>query len=174
MVRHGESMGNVWPGAYQDDRMNFLSLRGMKQAELAGIDLERRGLEFDHVITSGLTRARQTAAIIMQIMNDWQRQYESDDRLNELDFEGGEIQRDHTNRVVAAMAETVMPMLETGNVLCVTHHFTMQVIFDYLNIDRKHVIAEGAICPNAVPFFYHPKYPRKLFVHHEWQWIEQH
>ena len=55
LERHGESMGNVWGGAYADDKTNFLSLRGVKQAELSAYTIsELIPHEFDVVISSEL------------------------------------------------------------------------------------------------------------------------
>lgn len=173
MVRHGESMGNVWSGSYYDDRYNFLSLKGMKQAELAGIELERTGFQFDYIITSELTRSRQTAVIIMQVMNDWQRQYHPVGLFNEYQWIPNDTLSEHAKRVAEGMSAYVEPVLSKGNVLCVTHHYTMQAMFDYLSINRSSLLAGGEVCPNGVPFFYHIGRPGEISAYHEWEWKKQ-
>lgn len=181
LIRHGESMGNVWPEAYLNDETNFLTLRGVKQSELAGIDLNRAGFKFDHVITSGLTRSRQTAIMIMQTMDDWQRHYVSDSRLNEwnmathafVDLKGVviETENQHHLRCVAALEQIVLPALDTGNVLCVTHWHTMGALFRHL-LGKKgkfSLDADPNRIPNAMPYVYSPDNPGHLDLIHPFQ-----
>jgi hypothetical protein len=54
------------------------------------------------------------------------------------------------------MNDLILPALAKGNVLCVTHYFTMQRIFDFLHIKRHEFWCEGRHIPNAIPFVYTP------------------
>jgi broad specificity phosphatase PhoE len=167
-IRHGESMGNVWVDAYKNEAANFLTIRGVKQVELAALDLIRLGITFDHVITSGLTRARQTATTLMQTMDDWQRHYVVEPRLNEWAKAGHihdpgieVVSRDEfRNRVVNAYRETVLPLINTGNVLVVSHFYVMEVIFELIGFGNygdeiTNSLSDDWI-PNAVPYIYQP------------------
>jgi len=165
LVRHGESMGNVWDGAYNDDRTNFLTLKGVKQAEIAGIDLARKGFEFHQVITSRLTRAMQTSTIICQTMEDWKREYIIDPRLNEGEHKyGDELLVDFEARVEAAFEEVIRPSLKHGNVLLVTHYFVMNKLFEILGIDKRMYLMHSRLVLNAVPYVWDQSEPSKLVV----------
>ena len=186
LVRHGESMGNVWIEAYRNDATNFCTIRGVKQAELAGLDLKRLNLQFRHVFSSSLTRARQTAVIIMQMMGDWERHYEIDTDLNEwvkpshiketftdqnLVASGiwkAETEQEHHDRVKLALLNRILPTLEEGNTLCVSHWYTMRQMFkilvephkeSYESFDEDKVKIE-----NAKPYFYLRSNPRDIGV----------
>lgn len=177
LVRHGESMGNVWSNAYADDRLNFLSLKGMKQAEMAGIDLHRADYEFAHVITSNLTRAMQTAVIIMQTMDDWKRHYEVVPGLNELNqqdhaYNQEEVFHDFVNRVDEAWEDQVQPLLDDGHVMCVCHHHVVQALIDILGVDRSRLPNNGTVTPNAMPIIWNMNDRsnlRLLFDPFKWQ-----
>ena len=162
LVRHGESRGNVWSEANRDDRTNFLSFKGRKQAEIAGMDLADDQFDFDAVISSGMTHARETAVTIMTAFNadDHIRDYIIDDRLNEC--RSRHVADEHLTKVSDAMEQVVMPELLKGDVLCVTHYHTMQAIFSYLEgnhppFRRRNIWCEGRNIPNAMPFVYDEK-----------------
>jgi len=177
-IRHGESMGNVWVGAYKNEAANFLTIRGVKQVELAAIDLIRRNIRFDHVVTSGLTRARQTATTLMQTMDDWQRHYVVEPRLNEWVKVGYvhdpsilvQDRKDFIQRVTDAYKEVIAPL--DGNVLVVSHFFVMEVLFELLGFGEYgkiiHQLPNDWI-PNAVPYVYEPgnswRVPRLTMIH---------
>ena len=85
LVRHGESRGNVWSEANRDDRTNFLSMKGRMQAELAGMELAQDEFEFTEVISSNMTRARETMVTIMSAFpaDEHIRDYIIENDLNE-------------------------------------------------------------------------------------------
>ena len=64
-LRHGQSQGNA-EGRYQGQADYPLTELGIRQAQALAKKWESTGLEFDMVISSPLTRARQTAEIIAQ------------------------------------------------------------------------------------------------------------
>ena len=168
LVRHGESRGNVWSPANRDDRTNFLSKKGHKQAELAGIELATDDFKFETTISSQMTRACQTLVTIMEQFdsNVHQRAHVTDKRLNESRNKAAE--QSHKVDVYAAMHDLVMPALEKGNVLCVTHYFTMQRIFDFLHIKSHEFWCKGRHIPNAMPSVYEPTAPN---VYNPKEWV---
>lgn len=175
-LRHGESIGNVWGGAYRDDMTNFLSLRGIKQAELSAYTIKEllgNGDSFDAVITSELTRSRQTAVISMQTLGDWKRSYTLDDRLNEwcsntpdvpgIPWYDHEPSEDFWSRINDFYMHVLVPMNDLPiNVFVVSHYYVMQALFELIRKDLglENTVGEdidpnneGDI-PNAIPFFY--------------------
>lgn len=168
-IRHGESMGNVWVDAYKNEAANFLTIRGVKQVELAALDLIRLGIKFDHVVTSGLTRARQTATTLMQTMDDWQRHYVVEPRLNEWAKIGHvhdpyliqtQTQKEFIGRVHEAFNEVLAPLYNKGETLLVVSHFyVMEVLFDLLGFggyNTSKIVNQlpHDWIPNAVPYIY--------------------
>lgn len=173
LVRHGESRGNVWSEANRDDRTNFLSAKGRKQAEIAGMDLADDQFDFNAVISSGMTRARETAVTIMTAFNadDHVRDYIIDDRLNEC--RSRHVAEEHLTNVTLAMDEVVMPELLKGDVLCVTHYHTMQAMLAYLEAEyppfrRRNIWCEGRNIPNAMPFVYNDQQPNAWVVYNHY------
>ncbi len=168
LVRHGESRGNVWSAANRDDRTNFLSKKGHKQAELAGLELATDGFEFETTISSKMTRACQTLVTIMEQFDGLahQREHITDKRLSES--RSVHVEEEHRVGVYAAMNDLIMPALAKGNVLCVTHYFTMQRIFDFLHIKRHEFWCEGKHIPNAIPFVYEETSPG---VYNPKEWV---
>ncbi len=175
LIRHGESMGNVWDNAYEDDTTNFLSLRGVKQAELAAYDIRRlcgiKDTSIDEVITTEATRARHTSTTSMQAMGDWKRHYIKDERLNEWGlsippeeyWENREPQDEFRAKVNEWYDETIVGISNTNLcVLVVSHYYTMSVLFERFRIDLGLLDGpidldsheEGPVIPNAIPFYY--------------------
>lgn len=138
LVRHGESMGNVWKEAYKADERNFLTPYGALQAELTGHWFKRKEIQLDHVYSSNLTRARHTMAIILH-ETGWQRPWLNLPALNELsdpDNPDEEARaRGAFHNIFSAWAE--------GNMLIVSHYHVMQVIFEYLPVERKNIESHG-------------------------------
>lgn len=168
LVRHGESRGNAWSGANQNDRTNFLSAKGRKQAEIAGIELATDFEGFDTVISSEMTRACETMVTIMSQFDGYacRREYITDERFNECrNIESSPV---HTAKVNKAMEDIVMPALKDGNVLCVTHYFTMQKIFDFLEIDRSQIWCDGKHIPNACPYVYNTATPNQWTIYNHY------
>lgn len=154
LVRHGESMGNYWKPAYKNDATNFLSNLGVRQAEILGIYLKRSGFNFKYIVSSNLTRARQTTAMALISMDDWQRHYEIDPNLNECHDYSSEGYTEDGNRVRQGV-DNLLNNWTDGDALCVSHYFTMQYIFDYLPPKRENIESHhGKTIPNAVPFVF--------------------
>lgn len=173
LVRHGESRGNVWSEVNHDDRTNFLSMKGRKQAEIAGMDLAEDQFYFSAVISSAMTRARETMVTIMSEFpaDEHVRDYIIDERLNEC--RSRSEAEEHQGLVTAAMNDVVMPELLHGDVLCVTHYFTMQAIFNYLEkaqppFNRRNIWCEGRNIPNAMPFVYNQATPNQWVVYNHY------
>lgn len=162
LIRHGESMGNYWKPAYHDDRANFLSDIGIKQAEIAGLFLKRHDFNFAYIVTSELTRARQTASTILINMGDWQRHYDIDPNFSEFNQHSNQPFEEHRNKVYSAM-DLLFDTWTAGDALCVTHYYTMQRIFDYLQVPRERIDSyQGKHVPNAMPFIYDTNKPDKI------------
>ncbi|HEU0266619.1 MAG TPA: histidine phosphatase family protein [Candidatus Saccharimonadaceae bacterium] len=64
-MRHGESQANA-AGVIAGQSDSPLSGLGQKEAEEAGRDLRARGMKFDVILSSPLSRAHETARIIAQ------------------------------------------------------------------------------------------------------------
>jgi broad specificity phosphatase PhoE len=159
MVRHGESMGNVWPEAYRDDNKNFLSPYGVKQAELTGAYFKRMGVDFREVVSSNLTRARHTCAIILHEIG-WQRAWLNVDALNE-------VNKEQDKERVRLMFRDVKGLVGDGgigNVLVVTHYHTMQVMFDELTGGDRQLVDSygGKHVGNASVFTWSPQDEKRI------------
>ena len=151
MVRHGESMGNVDPTAYKDDNRNFLSPHGEIQAQLCGSFLRKNNHTFDRVISSNLTRARQTTLILLRYLApDAAHHWENQPRYNEL-F-GNALLDEAGPR--AQIAQGIQEIIAgTGSVLLVSHYYVMQEIFNALPVLPRNIASHGGKhVPNAVPF----------------------
>ena len=66
-LRHGESIGNA-ENRHQGQADFPLTDLGVKQAEILAEDWKTRGWEFDQVISSPQTRARETAEILARVL----------------------------------------------------------------------------------------------------------
>lgn len=67
LLRHGESTGNA--NGYHQGQYDFpLSEKGIKQAHRLANLWKEKGIQFDQIISSPLSRARQTAEIIAQAL----------------------------------------------------------------------------------------------------------
>ena len=175
LIRHGESMGNIWDDAYKDENTNFLTLRGVKQSELAAYDIRRlcesHDTSVDEVITTEATRARHTATTIMQALGDWKRHYIQDERLNEWGllippedyWEKREPQDAFRLKVNDWYDETIVGISHTNLcVLIVSHYYTMSVLFERFRIELGLIEGSydlddhkvGPMIPNAIPFYY--------------------
>jgi broad specificity phosphatase PhoE len=173
LVRHGESRGNVWSEANRDDRTNFLSAKGRKQAEIAGMDLSDDEFDFSAVISSSMTRALETTVTIMSAFNadDHIRDYIIKDGLREC--RSRSVAFEHQLGVNECMHQVIMPELEKGDVLCVTHYHTMQAIFTWMEqacppFQRKNIWCEGKCIPNAMPFVYDQETPNKWIIYNHY------
>lgn len=170
-LRHGESMGNVWGNAYADDATNFLSLKGVKQAELAAYDIAEYMPDIDVVYLSELTRARQTGITVTQSMGDWKRDYVVDGRLNEWCWmaDGGitwfeaEKSRDFWNRMDDFYHKEIYPHWDDEITMLITsHYYTMHGIFQLIretlgmeNVVHRELDPQAhSDIPNSVPFYF--------------------
>lgn len=138
LMRHGESMGNVWPEAYKADERNFLTPFGTMQAQMTGHWLKRSGVQLDHVYSSNLTRARHTMALVLH-ETGWERHWINLPSLNELNDPDNP---DEEARVRGAF-HNIFSAWSEGNMLIVSHYYSMQVIFDYLPVERKNIPSHG-------------------------------
>jgi broad specificity phosphatase PhoE len=158
LIRHGQSMGNAWDGAYESDPMNFLTPMGIAQAEVAGWKLKYTGLKFTHMVSSNLTRARQTMAIIAHIVDDWKRPFTIIEGFNErnenpkMDYRQLEFETLYHRETVKKTYDYFIPnLLKDGNVMLVSHHYTMEILFKHLELPMPEVNGAARI-PNSVPF----------------------
>lgn len=172
LVRNGQSMGNVWGQAYENAAMNFLTKRGTLEAELAGMKLAETGIVFRHMYVSEITRARHTLAIIAHATRDWQREFVVHPGLNErIDPEYIHDQNDrisqpfeHKKAVESVLKKEIIPSLDDGHVLVVSHYHTMEVLFRALGVRLDRLWGVGHHIPNAVPFIWDPDEPDRMVV----------
>ncbi len=157
LVRHGESIGNVWEGAYQDDSCNFLSPYGVKQAQLCGEYFKRRGITFKRIISSNKTRARHTTSIILQEMDDWQRAWDVDPDFDELLSSTHQVEE-----CLEAFRIVLTYWDRSENLLIVSHYFVMQRLLEELGVDMKPLYGQGKVIYNAVPYVWNPAEPDKI------------
>lgn len=171
-LRHGESKANVWNKMYDDEDMNFLSLRGAKQADLASYTVADLMMPhgIDHVYTSMSVRARQTGSIVMQGIGDWQRPYNKDERLNEwcygcpahLNWWEWEPEESFRIRIRSFFDDAILPLWDTeATMLIVSHYYTMVGLFDEIGSKRNPLYGyvpldpHGEVkIPNAIPFWF--------------------
>jgi bisphosphoglycerate-dependent phosphoglycerate mutase len=172
-LRHGESMGNTSGKFYDNDRTNFLSLRGILQAQLAAHTIKEYvgdSYPFDGVFDSELTRSGQTACITLQTLMEERDAIELDGRLNEWCFTANgnnkwyleESHPDFWERIESFYFNDIKPLLKTDvSYFVVSHYYTMLGLFQVMAKDHG-LISEyeplspnndGEI-PNAVPFFF--------------------
>jgi phosphohistidine phosphatase SixA len=156
LIRHGESIGNVWEPAYRDDRCNFLSPYGVQQAQLCGAYLKRRGITFEHVISSELTRARQTTSLILHELGDWQRPWTILKEFNEL------VGTSRVPECLDAFKKVLQSWDPNQNMMVVTHYHVMEQFFAALNVDLSTLYGQGKIIYNAVPYRWDPAEPTKI------------
>lgn len=157
-VRHGESIGNVWEGAYKDDSCNFLSPYGVKQAELCGEYFHRRGVKFGQIISSGTTRTRHTTSVILQKMQDWQRSWIVEPKLNELTS----LHDSRRQELLDAFDNIVRYWDKSENLLIVSHYFVSLAIFEHLELDVNTLYGAGKVVYNAVPYVWDPEKSKEI------------
>jgi len=172
-LRHGESMGNTNAKFYKDDRTNFLSLRGVLQAQLAAHsikDLIGGDDPFDATFVSDMTRSGQTACLVLQTIMDTRDQLIRDPRLNEWGYNAtnhntwylAESPDVFWKRIESFYNETIAPVLDTNVTYLITsHYYTMKGLFGVLGVQSGYMDSSPALdphnaddIPNAVPFFW--------------------
>ena len=161
LVRHGESFGNRWETSFRDDSTNFLTLEGTGQAMVCGNLLKDYKFEFANVYTSQLARAKHTAKIILQILEQPEMHIHVSEDLNEREAmphpsdDGPRIQLETfdelDDRVLPRIRESVIPKLDQGNVLVVSHYYVMQSILFNL-YQHQWVTRHDIHIDHAVPY----------------------
>jgi broad specificity phosphatase PhoE len=136
-VRHGESEANlkkVFAGQKDD---SLLTDTGREQAKVTAQEIKAEGIVIDHIITSPLKRAYETATIIADILGINHSEIKVDARVQEYDMgtlsgtphkripsvefvtaEGAEDPEAFKNRVQECIHEALKM---SGNVLIVSH-----------------------------------------------------
>jgi broad specificity phosphatase PhoE len=150
-------MGNVWEEAYERDDCNFLSPLGTRQAEIAGLLLERvDDLDLQVVVSSAMTRARQTLLTMLQQMGDWQRRLTVMPEFNELAWPNGDEKEHH--ETVGRGVDKLLKLWEGGDALLVCHYNTIQSVVRHLGFDLEDVFEmydnNHWHIPNATPILY--------------------
>jgi phosphohistidine phosphatase len=67
LLRHADA-GDQDPARFPDDRLRPLTDKGRRTQHAIGRALQCMGIEFDHLLTSPLARARETAAITGEVV----------------------------------------------------------------------------------------------------------
>ena len=163
LIRHGESMGNVWKSAYRADERNFLSPMGITQAELCGKYFKHFEIDFTTLYSSNLLRARHTMVTILHEIG-WHRPWINLPGLNEINatHDAAEMLR------VKNAFQSIWETWTEGNLLVVSHYHTMQSIFDCMVelgviADRECIDShQGMTVNNGQPFVWNPEAPERL------------
>lgn len=165
-VRHGESRANVEERFYADDRQNFLSLNGAEQVVTMSEIMYKTKLHIDTIVTSDMTRARQTTSIIHQHLRN-NPDVIIDDRFNEWNhgtMASGIydplfpcMEEDEHRSIVIPAYDLIEQMVDNGQtVMLVSHYFTMvhlfEMLMDITEADLYHII-DGYI-PNSYPLIW--------------------
>ena len=88
-IRHGESVSNATPGLAAGSNHNApLTDRGVAQATRLGERLRDEGIKFDRVYSSSLSRAINTARLMLDAMGEPDRDYPQEDDLIEQQMTG--------------------------------------------------------------------------------------
>ena len=159
IVRHGQTAMNH-AKKLQGRSDIALNETGIRQAEMTAAKLKEMGIEFDHVFSSPLGRATETAALISGKPSE----ITTDDRLIEMDYgpyegmdlsapdekirmffsdfvhnpapEGMEPLHSVTERLGSFLEEIKAKQL-CGNILISTHAIAMKGALEYLTPDSK-------------------------------------
>lgn len=102
LVRHAQSRWNR-DGRFTGWANPALTDEGLQEAEKAGVELGRRNFQFDRVYSSRLTRARETAEIIINTSANGGQPIVEDWRLNERHY--GALQGRYREEVISRMGE---------------------------------------------------------------------
>ena len=106
LIRHADA-GDPHPGRYPDDRLRPLTPEGRRDHRRIAGALARMGLAPTHLLTSPLTRARETAAITAEALG-WTGPIEAVEGLGDQ-FSIGDL------------LERVARYADTATLLCVGH-----------------------------------------------------
>ena len=159
IVRHGQTAMN-YAKKLQGRSDIALNETGVRQAEMTAAKLKEKGIRFDHVFSSPLGRATETAALI----SGKPAEIQIDDRLTEMDYgpyEGMDLSvPDEKIRIffsdfvhnpapegmepLHCVTERLGNFLEeikagnlSGNILISTHAIAMKGALEYLTPDSK-------------------------------------
>ena len=175
MVRHGECIANTprkIPGKHTWGKMNFLTLKGYKQAELCGVELDERELtEWDHIYTSDMVRAQQTCSVILQTLDIHDKhEVTITDTLDEWwDNPKGKTSDEFHEQVDQFMQTYLMPKWDSDeSILVVSHGHTTRCMIDLIHCIEDPTRSWTNIhdvryhVPNAMPIFYDTKSPEPI------------
>ena len=84
ILRHGEAGRS---SAARDDSKRMLTVEGEKEIRDISKGIKNLGIEFDHIFTSPVLRARRTAELVSETLGQKNRVVE----LNELKPEGNKL-----------------------------------------------------------------------------------
>ncbi|MCR5795123.1 MAG: histidine phosphatase family protein [Solobacterium sp.] len=159
IVRHGQTAMNH-AKMLQGRSDTALNETGIRQAEMTAVKLKEMGIGFDHVFSSPLVRARETAALI----SGRPAQIQVDDRLIEMDYgpyEGMDLSDPdekirtffsdfvhnpapegmeplhHVTERLGSFLEEIRKSHLSGNILISTHAIAMKGALEYLSPDSK-------------------------------------
>ena len=82
VIRHGETQQNI-EGVIQGQFDSTLTCAGVEMARAVGVELARKGVHFDAVFTSPLSRAKNTALAVLNGMGDNKTPIVEDARIAE-------------------------------------------------------------------------------------------
>jgi len=172
-LRHGESLGNTNHKFYKDDKTNFLSLKGVLQAQLAAHtigDLFSNHDPFDATFVSDMTRSGQTACLVLQTIMDTRDHLIIDPRLNEWGFNAtsqkdwflSEPETEFFQRIESFYNDAIGPIIDTDVTYLITsHYYTMKGLFDIIAMNSGLIESYHPLdpynandIPNAIPYYW--------------------
>lgn len=164
-LRHGECITNTHSYIEGQYAYNFLTLRGVKQAELAAMDMTERGYtHFDAIYTSSKLRAMQTANTVLQTMGiHGTYPCIQEPLLNEWWDDPKGLTQDAFRKQISKFFNKVLKSvwLSDTTIMVVSHGYAMRVLFEEIQLylgqieslsENIHRIPHHA--PNAMPFYY--------------------
>jgi len=134
LMRHGIAIVRGAPGI-RSDRDRHLTKKGIKRMEKAAKGLAALKISFDHILTSPLVRARQTAEVVAETLN-------MADRLKEIP----ELGPDGT---VECLLDSLTPFRSDEHLLLVGHEPLLSDTASFLLIKDTQIellLKKAGIC----------------------------
>ncbi len=157
LVRHGHSSKQDSEGKDLDDQTRPLSQQGIEETTLLALHLRENSVQPDVIISSTLTRARQTATILAEQLGN--PPIQTNDYIGEADF--GTLPDNKETLILTQYGYNSQPIIDAGGkpiaevenqantflqdiatskhdcVIIVSHGFTLSVMSQLLqNLDR--------------------------------------